>query len=157
MTEQEQRLQVIAWLAVAAERKTRVPAHLTVAQWAAESHWGKKPVGKWNVFGIKRAKRHKHWLTRATSEVIGGRRVTRTLDFADYLTLEDAVADYTWLISHGAPYRQVWQAFLRDNKFQPLVMGVAKVYATDPDYGVLVWRIANQANVNAAIVEARRA
>jgi flagellum-specific peptidoglycan hydrolase FlgJ len=145
------RLDEIARIAVATESATRLPARLMIAQWAVESAWGTKPVGHANYFGLKRAARHTRFYDAATEEFVNGCPVGMTCEFADYDDLAESAADYAWLITHGAPYDKAWTRFLADDDVDALVAGVARVYATSPDYMRLVGEIASQSNVERAI------
>ena len=87
MNERQQRLEQVAHIAVALEAQTGCPAQLLIAQWALESKWGERPVGRFNCFGIKRAARHSLWCTVATREVVSGKSVFEDLEFADYDSL----------------------------------------------------------------------
>jgi flagellum-specific peptidoglycan hydrolase FlgJ len=49
----ETRLAAIARIAAALETQTGCPAQLMIAQWAVESSWGSKPIGRANYFGMK--------------------------------------------------------------------------------------------------------
>jgi flagellar protein FlgJ len=149
------RLAEVAKIAVRLEAETGIPARMLVAQWAIESQWGAKPVGKANYFGVKRAKRHGKGCSVETREVIEGKDVTRVCEFADYDSLEDSCRDYAWLITHGAPYRAAWQNDQQDGDLCDLVTAVARVYATDPQYAWLALKIAEQPNVAAAIKAAK--
>ena len=146
----------IARIAVRIERETRVPAKMLIAQWAVESEWGAEPIGLYNVFGIKCASRHDICRQVTTHEVVKGKRVKVVQMFADFPSLEAACRDYAWIISHGAAYRPYWDSFLQTGNVDPLIAGVAKRYATDPNYACLVTTISKQRNVAAAIAEARR-
>ncbi|MCC6389154.1 MAG: glucosaminidase domain-containing protein [Bryobacterales bacterium] len=150
-----QRLAEVAKIAARLEGETGIPARILIAQWAIESRWGAKPVGNFNVFGSKRAKRHKKFFTVETREVIDGKEEMRVCEFADYDSLEESCRDHAWLITHGSPYRAAWQKYRQDGDFCDLVMSVARVYATDPQYGWLALKIAEQPNVIAAIKAAR--
>jgi len=150
-----QRLAEVAKIAVRLEAETGLPARILIAQWAIESRWGAKPVGDFNVFGIKRAKRHTQFCAVETREVIDGKEVKRVCEFADYDSLDAACRDYAWLITHGAPYRTAWRQYQRTRDVGELIASVARIYATDPNYGGLVNQIAGQANIAAAIEGAR--
>lgn len=145
----EQRLAEIGKIAARIELETGLPAKMLVAQWAAESQWGAKPVGKFNCFGIKRAARHSKWVTVRTHEVIHGVSRPFDLEFADYDSLEEAARDYAWLITNGSPYRTAWTLF--EAARAKLITDVCAVYATSPAYGALVTKIAAQKNVADAI------
>jgi flagellum-specific peptidoglycan hydrolase FlgJ len=151
ISNRSQRLAEVAKIAVRLEAETGVPAQMLVAQWAIESRWGAKPVGKFNVFGVKRAKRHAQFCSAETREVIDGKEVTTVCEFADYDSLEDACRDYAWLITHGAPYRAAWRQYRETGDLAGLVKSVARVYATDPNYARLAFQIAGQANIAAAL------
>lgn len=156
MEDREQRLEEVARIAVSLETETGCPARLMIAQWALESQWGAKPAGHANYFGIKKADRHTKCCTVTTREVVGGKSVVETLEFADYDSLEDSCRDYAWLITKGAPYRAAWGQFQGDQDLAALVVAVARVYATDPGYSQLAAAIAEQANVTGAIASAQR-
>ena len=156
MDDRQARLQQVAHIAVALEAQTGCPAQLLIAQWALESKWGERPVGRFNCFGIKRAARHSLWCTVATHEVVSGKSVVQDLEFADYDSLDDSCKDYAWLITQGAPYRQAWEQYQKDRDLHALIAAVAGKYATDPQYAFLVATIAGQSNVAQAIALARQ-
>lgn len=147
----ETRLNEVARIAVRLEQETGCPAQLMIAQWAIESAWGAKPVGHANYFGIKKADRHTKCCTVTTREVVHGRSVVESLEFADYDSLEDSCRDYAWLITEGSPNRAAWERFQQDHDLQALIGGIAHVYATDPAYALLVSSITAQTNVEQAI------
>jgi flagellum-specific peptidoglycan hydrolase FlgJ len=150
-----ERLAKVAGIAARLEAETGCPAQLLIAQWALESKWGAKPAGKANYFGIKKASRHQQCCTVTTCEVVAGKSVVQKLQFADYDSLEESCRDYAWLITHGAPYRTAWQRYQKDRDLRALIVAVAGVYATDPQYARLAGEIAGQTNVAAAISTAR--
>ena len=178
-TELQQRLAEVAGIAVRVERETAFPPQLLIAQWAVESRWGAKPVGRANYFGVKRGSRHSDFCVVTTQEcfsvaqiaqwndrhpqrparVIGnlldGKHIVELEDeFADYPSLEASCRDYVWLITHGERYRSAWASYQVTRNLPALIDGVARVYATAPDYASLVQQIAGQANVAAAIQSA---
>ena len=153
--ELQTRLNKVASIAVRLEAEMGVPASAIVAQWAIESSWGAKPAGHANYFGIKKAARHTQCCTVTTQEVVNGKRITQALEFADYASLEDSCRDYAWLISHGTPYAVAWLRYLANKDAQGLIAGIARTYATDPNYARLATQIAGQSNVQKAIAEAR--
>lgn len=157
MLTRDQWLSRMAAAAVRAEAEFGVPAEMAVAQSAIESRWGEKPVGQANYFGIKRAARHTKGASTKTREFIDGKWIEPTLDFADYESLEESVRDYAWLISHGRPYRDAWDRYQATRNARSLALGVARVYATAPEYAELVLRIMDQDNVRQAVAAARAA
>jgi flagellum-specific peptidoglycan hydrolase FlgJ len=150
----ETRLDEVARIAVRLEQETGCPAQLLIAQWAIESKWGEKPVGHANYFGIKRASRHTKWCTVTTREVVNGKSVVENLAFADYDSLDDSCRDYAWLITNGAPYHAAWEQYREGRDLPVLIVAVARVYATDPNYAHLAVEVASQANVLQAIAKA---
>jgi len=128
----ETRLNEVARIAVRLEQETGCPARLMIAQWAIESKWGEKPVGRANYFGVKRAARHTKWCTVGTREVVNGKPIVQDLEFADYDSLDDSCRDYAWLITHGSPYQAAWSQYRHDQDLHALTAAVARVYATDP-------------------------
>ena len=178
----ETRLNEVARIAVRLEQQTACPAQLLIAQWAIESKWGEKPVGHANYFGMKRDARHTTWCTVTTQEAFtpvqletwnhhhaasparviatlpdGRQRVEIDDEFADYDSLDASCQDYTWLITHGTPYREAWRQYQRDKNLAALIRAVARVYATAPQYADLAEEIATQSNVLQAIAEANAA
>jgi flagellar protein FlgJ len=156
MDDRSQRLAEVARIAVALEAQTGCPAQLLIAQWAVESQWGAKPVGRANYFGIKMAPRHAMCCTVTTHEVVDGQRVAMDLTFADYQSLTASCQDYAWLITQGTPYRAAWEKYRADRNLYGLVAAVAGTYATDPAYAHMAAAIAGQTNVAQAIAAARQ-
>jgi len=154
--DRQARLTQVAAIAVALEKQTQCPAPMMIAQWAVESRWGAKPVGHANYFGIKKNSRDPESCTEPTIEVIDGKPVEEELQFADYDSLEDSCRDYAALITTGEPYSAAWEQYSVDRNLNALIVAVAAKYASDPGYGALVSLIANQTNVQRAIVAARR-
>ena len=182
--QRQERLNEVARIAVKVEADTGVPAASTVAQWAVESQWGSKPVGKFNCFGVKKAQRHqlscvvttreffttaqigswnaKHpgnlaWRTGKRSPDGSKEEVVLNDEFADYASLEDSVRDYAWLVSNGLPYMGAWRTFQRSRDVAAFVAGIARAYSTSASYTDLVNAIAGQGNVREAIQAARTA
>ena len=151
----QSRLDEVARIAVRIEAECGLPAQALIAQWAIESQWGVKPCGACNFFGIKAADRHAKTCFVDTQEVICGKRVDQTLEFADYASLEESCRDYAWLITHGFPYRQAWADYQQNHDVLVLIQGIARKYATSPAYSQLAGQIAIQCNVRSAIERAR--
>ncbi len=178
--ERQERLDEVCKVAVVVANDTRVPALSIVAQWAVESLWGATPCGK-NYFGIKRASRHRKFVTKSTTEwftaaqienwaahrgslvktgernAIGHFKVLLQDEFADYESLEESVRDYAWLVSNGKPYAAAWAAYLAKRDVGAFIDGIAVAYSTSAAYSALVKQIAGQDNVRLAISKAREA
>lgn len=159
-------------IAIKYERLVGLPAQLTCGQIFAESDWLQRRSGEYNVLGMKRASRHKLFVVKETREVVGetqmlkfGSKAKRKrqrpdgswdvwidLEFADYASLDAAIADYAWLISRGAPYASAWAAFQEHRDWIKLASDVAKRYATDPGYAKLIIAVGSQSNVTEALL-----
>lgn len=178
--DRQSRLAEVSSVALKVAADTGVPAKLIVSQWAIESRWGSKPVGKANYFGIKCASRHKEcctvttrewfteleifawdehhpdWPARRTGETEGNKSEVMLDDrFADYDSLEESVRDFAWLISHGQPYAAAWEQYQKDHDDDDLIAGIAKHYSTSPEYTQLVQNISRQQNVVDSISNAK--
>lgn len=154
--ERSEALRLIAEAAVASERAKGCPAELTTAQALLESGWLARALGN-NCFGIKRAKRHAQWQTFKTWEVEDGKRIEKYLQFAKYDSLADCFADHARLITTGAPYADAWAYYEEHGNLDELIRGVARKYATDPEYGRKIATLAVRDDVRAALIEARKA
>lgn len=177
----QKRLGEFAKIAVQVERERDYPPELLIAQWAVESGWGLSPSGRNNCFGMTRAKRHgDNWDWVPTREVLtqaaidglsvaergkitstklrpdGKFDVRLQRQFACYDSVLEGVIDKVNLIQNGAPYKAMFEQYKVDRDLNALIDAVARVYATDPGYAVLVKRIANQRNVREAIEAARK-
>lgn len=119
-------LDVIA-AAKASQRKWKIPASVSLAQWAVESGWGVHYSGKSNPFGIKgkgTLVRTREWSkTRGTYYI--------NAEFKDYPSIEAAFEDHGRILN--LPVYARARAKLPDvNAFCNALTGV---YATDPNYG----------------------
>ena len=154
--QQVQFLNSAALAAVACEKTTGVPAALTVAQAVFESGWGSHCPGC-NCFGIKANGRGCGTQLQSTSEFVNGQWTHPVLEFECYASLADCFTDHGWLISRGAPYAQVWKQFQEDHNYPQFVLGLAKIYATDPGYGGTILSFSTSTTVSNAIAAARKA
>lgn len=177
-------LEDIAVAAVACEKKYGVPAEFTVAQWAAESAWGKKESGKNNVFGIKFASEAIHpegftWVTtrewftdkhkaiverssgirnlKPTGRTAGnGKEYTCECKFANFASLTDAVDERAAMFARMSRYSVPLEQFKIHGDVNKLIAEIAAAgYATDPNYASLLQKIAAQKNVKEACAAAR--
>jgi flagellum-specific peptidoglycan hydrolase FlgJ len=154
-TDLQARLAEIARIAVVLEAQTGCPAPMMIAQWAVESSWGAKPVGRANYFGIKANSRDPESCIVETEEVVNGKPVEEKLAFADYDSLADSAQDYAMLITEGAPYQAAWHNYLKTRDLNALITAVSAKYASDPSYAKLVLEISGQVNVMGAMKAAR--
>ena len=114
------------------QAKWKIPASVCIAQWALESAWGKRMSGKNNPFGIKALAGHSA-TSRMTWEVVNGKRVNMTQQFADFASLDEAFDAHGKLLATGKPYAKARAVLPDADKFANALTGV---YATDPDYGL---------------------
>lgn len=182
-TAQWARLRAFARAAVAAERKHLYPAEVIVALWSGESDWGEDLTGLNNPFGITRAKRHQsasfvrttEYLTNAQIKALPERerasitsklptekpgvfKIRLSRAFADFLTLEDAIADKVGIITGVPRYQPAWQAWQQSRDWRALLVGIADAgYATSPGYKRLLLALSRMREIHQAIAEARQA
>jgi flagellum-specific peptidoglycan hydrolase FlgJ len=140
--------------AIHAERTYRVPASVTLAQWALESGWGKSVSGKNNyggitakvkgaVFPFQPGKPQEPATLCWTHEVVAGKRVKCQRWFKDYATPADYFAAHAKLLGTSPIYAEARSKYPDANAFadalDPEYKPRAKdpkwrAYATDPKY-----------------------
>lgn len=122
---------MLAGAAQACQKRTGIPASITLAQAALESSWGARALGN-NLFGIKA---DRNWtgptVDVPTHEVIRGERIAVTDKFRKYASFAESMVDHA-------------QFLLRNPRYAPCFKettgaGWARAlqecgYATDPDY-----------------------
>jgi flagellum-specific peptidoglycan hydrolase FlgJ len=117
----------------AADAKWRVPASVTLAQWALESGWGRHmPPGSNNPFGIK-ARPGEVARAAATREVVGGDWERLEARFRAFATLDEAFDEHARLLATARVYAPA-RACLPDVK--AFCAALTGRYATDPEYGI---------------------
>ena len=118
--------------AQASQQTWRIPASITIAQWALESGWGRHmPPGSNNPFGIK-ARAGQPFVEVPTAEFIDGRRVIVRAKFRKFVSLAEAFDAHAELLATSPRYATA-RTFENDPaKFADALTGV---YATDPNYG----------------------
>jgi hypothetical protein len=123
--------------AKASQRRWRVPASITLAQWIVESAWGSAmPPDSNNPFGIK-ATSTQPAVESATWEVVDGKNITTTARFRRFASLSEAFDLHGELLATAAPYRLAMELVQDPDRFADALTGV---YATDPQYGTtLKW------------------
>lgn len=161
MATREEQLEFIKTLAPSAiksENKTKIPARLIIAQAALETGWGEHVIGEYNYFGMKYMKRHPKKVSVTTFEYINGQRVTIVADFADYNNLDEAVADYCWLLSSTSIYKEWYNEFMETGDLTAFVKNLASRYSTASAqvYSQTVMNIANSNLVKETIEKERK-
>lgn len=146
---QLERLSAAAQSDCLCERATGLPAEITVAQWAIESGWGAASPGN-NCFGIK-AYPGCEVQRFPTQEVIAGERMTLTLEFAAFDSLQACFEKHARLIKCGAPYARAWAHYCASKDLVTLVDEIARVYATDPGYAGKLREIISMREVQSAL------
>lgn len=127
----------IAEAAIASQARWRVPAAVTLAQWAVESAWGAAmPPDSNNPFGIK-ALESQPAVESGTVEVVNGAQIVIKARFRRFGSLADAFDLHGKLLSTGSPYVPAMRLAGDPEAFADALTGV---YATDPNYGyTLKW------------------
>lgn len=123
----------VAAAAVASFKSWRVPASVTLAQWAVESAWGAAiPPGSNNPFGIK-AQPGEPQVESPTREVENGKSVVVTAQFRKFANLSEAFDVHGKLLATAPQYRAAMAKLPDVDGFADALTGV---YATDPQYGL---------------------
>ncbi len=148
-------LEQAAASSVDCERATKLPAELTVAQWALESGWGAHQPGN-NCFGIKAYAGCFGVQPLHTLEVIRGKLTPLIVEFATFPSLDACFEKHSSLLTQGKPYATAWEQYLKTENLAALVADIARVYSTDPDYAGLLLRIMQMPEVLQSLA-ARRA
>ena len=118
--------------AQAAEKAWKIPAAVTISQWALESNWGRSmPTGSNNPFGIK-AVGNQPSVEASTKEFEGGKWITIQAKFRKFDSLDDAFDEHGQLLATKKAYANAREHLDDPNAFADALTGV---YATDPDYG----------------------
>lgn len=122
---------MLAQAAQDCQRKTGIPASITLAQAALESSWGERAPGN-NLFGIKA---DTSWTGRTvdvpTHEVINGARVAVTCKFRGYSSWLDSMVDHAQFLLKNPRYAPCFKETTGAGWARALQ---AVGYATDPEY-----------------------
>ena len=127
----------IASAAVASQVKWRIPASISLAQWAVESAWGASmPTDSNNPFGIK-AVAGQPGVDANTREVYGGQEVRIVAKFRKFESIAEAFDLHGKLLASNRVYAPAMALVADPDAFADALTGV---YATDPKYGyTLKW------------------
>jgi hypothetical protein len=130
--------------AQASQTTWKIPAAITLAQWALESNWGKSmPIGSNNPFGIKAAP-SQPYVEAGTREVIKHKSVRVLAKFRKFASLNEAFDQHGRLLATGLPYAHARTLVSNPDAFADALTGV---YATDPNYGTLLKKIMKAHNL----------
>lgn len=124
-------LGMLAGAAQDCQRRTGIPASITLAQAALESSWGERAPGN-NLFGIKAdASWHGPTVDVSTHEVIHGERIAVTAKFRKYFSFADSMLDHARFLTGNPRYAACFRELNGAGWARQLQ---ACGYATDPDY-----------------------
>jgi len=122
----------IAAAAANSQMRWRVPASITLAQWAVESAWGASmPPDSNNPFGIK-AVGSQPAVEAGTREVVSGQTISITARFRRFESLTEAFELHGRLLATNRVYAPAMALTADPDAFADALTGV---YATDPTYG----------------------
>lgn len=125
------------------DEQWKIPASVTLAQWALESGWGEHmPPGSCNPFGIK-AKFGEPTCLAATKEVEDGKVISINAGFRKFATIADAFDYHARLLATNDAYRTARQWLPNVDMF---CKGLTGLYATDPKYGDKLIAIINNSD-----------
>lgn len=122
--------------AKAAQAKWKIPASVSIAQWAWESGWGAKSPGN-NPFGIKHMAGYPDQIFH-THEVVKGQRIAADLVFAKFDSIAQAFDVHAELLATRPVYAPAMKALPLVSRFVAL-MGPR--YATDPNYATDIMKL----------------
>jgi flagellum-specific peptidoglycan hydrolase FlgJ len=135
---------VVVAAAIASHHRWRVPASVTLAQWAVESAYGTKmPRGSNNPFGIKAGK-GQPFVEAQTREVIGGKSVTVVAKFRKFDSMAQAFDEHGRLLATSRYYTRAMSLAANPDSFADALTGV---YATDPRYGSVLKSVMRKDNL----------
>lgn len=130
--------------AQASQAKWKIPASVSIAQFALESSWGKiMPPGSNNPFGIK-AVAGQPSVSVPTHEVVGGKRIAINAAFRKFASIADAFDQHGQLLATSGHYANARSKLPDPFAFANALTGV---YATDPNYGHLLGQIIRGSNL----------
>jgi flagellar protein FlgJ len=135
---------MLAQAAQACQRKTGIPASITLAQAALESSWGARAIGN-NLFGIKA---DKSWtgptVSFKTTEHLSGQDVKLVDRFRAYPSWLDSMVDHALFLLKNPRYAGCFRETTGTGWAQALQ---AAGYATDPDYAKKLQSIIRDRNL----------
>ena len=122
----------------AAQRRWKIPASITLAQYGVESGFGRHmPPGSNNPFGIK-ARPGEPGVEAMTTEVFHGVAQREEQPFRKFTSLSEAFDCHAELLATAAVYaipRSTLEGGLTVAAVNAFAAALTHRYATDPDYG----------------------
>lgn len=130
--------------AQASQAKWKIPAAVTLAQWAIESNFGRAmPSGSNNPFGIK-AVGGQPYVEAHTHEVVHGKTITIVAKFRKFASINDAFDEHGRLLATDKHYVHARTVARDPDAFADALTGV---YATAPNYGAILKRTMKSFNL----------
>jgi flagellum-specific peptidoglycan hydrolase FlgJ len=127
----------------AAQIKWKIPASISLAQWALESGWGKHTSAPHNYFGMKALPGQPCQIV-PTREVYKGHSVIIQAAFRSFTCDDDAFDAHGKLLATAGVYAHARVSLPDPIKFAHALTGT---YATDPAYGALLESIIRGSNL----------
>ena len=130
----------------AAQSKWKVPASVSLAQWALESGWGRALSGRNNPFGMKcpcgpdGVFHLPHTIVRTREEDRYGHSYYINAAFRDFDSIAEAFDLHAQLLATAPVYASAMAALPSLTGF---IAKMAPRYATAHDYADMLWRIIN--------------
>jgi hypothetical protein len=122
----------------------KVPASVTLSQWAIESAWGHAmPSGSNNPFGIKAAA-GQPYVEAKTREVVNGKDIYIVARFRAFASFDEAFDQHGRLLATAKPYKHAMTLVDDPDSFADALTGV---YATDPHYGAALKSVMKKYNL----------
>ena len=119
--------------------------NVCVAQAALETGWGKRPIGGWNLWGMKSMKWVPGVVERVTKEWDRETReyITITAKFCAFPTPQEGFEAYGRLVNNSPYYRDARVSTSLDEYIREL----GSVWATDPQYAQKIALIIKEAGL----------
>jgi len=153
---QIKRLEIAVKSSLESELRTKLPAELTLAQWALESGWGAHQPGN-NCFGIKSYAGCYGIQMLSTIEYVNGVGTAMPQAFATFPSLEACFEHHAALFTKSKSYAKAWSRYLADPNLETLIREIAVTYATDPGYADRLLQILAMTEVRSALAAGREA
>ncbi len=146
-------LEAAAASSVLCEHQTKIPAELTVSQWALESGWGAHQPGN-NCFGIKAYPGCFGIQSLQTVEFVDGQRKALIQPFATFPNLDACFTKHASIFATDR-YREFFAQYAANPNLTQLIQQVSTIYATDPSYAKLLLDVLGLPDVRKALAGCR--
>lgn len=130
--------------AVESHRKYRIPASVSLAQYAVESAWGTRMSGRNNPFGIKDTDGENATVLSTREETKSGESYTIKAGFENFASVSDAFEIHGKLLGTAKVYAKARAKLPDPDAFADALTGV---YATANNYGTVLKSIMRSQNL----------